>query len=208
MTADQVNSSGTRHDTRSRRRFGARDLALVAVFAALIVALGLPGPIYAVGIAVPFTLQNLGVMLAGAVLGWRRGAAAALLVIVLCAVGLPVLAGGRGGLGVFMGPTVGYLLAWAPAAAVIGAFAQWRAPRFSTAWTAVGVVLGGIVLVHVVGILGMMLRADLPFDLAVVTDLAFVPGDAVKAVLTLVIAAAVHRAVPGLLAGTTRSTRR
>ncbi|MBO3187834.1 biotin transporter BioY, partial [Dermatophilus congolensis] len=87
----------TKVEGRSRG-FSARDLSLVASFAALIWVLGVPGAIDPVGSGVPITLQTLGVMLAGAVLGARRGAAASLVVIALCAIGLPVLAGGRGGL--------------------------------------------------------------------------------------------------------------
>lgn len=86
----------TKVEGRSRG-FSARDLSLVASFAALIWVLGVPGAIDPVGSGVPITLQTLGVMLAGAVLGARRGAAASLVVIALCAIGLPVLAGGRGG---------------------------------------------------------------------------------------------------------------
>src|SRR5690349_10262893 len=78
----------------STTRFPARDLAHVAVFAALIIALGLPGSIN-IGISgVPITLQSMGVMMAGALLGPRKGVLAVLTAIALGLVGLPVLAGG------------------------------------------------------------------------------------------------------------------
>src|SRR5437868_3508606 len=67
-------------------RLPARDLALVATFAALIAVLGLPGQLNLFGNAVPVTAQTLGVMLAGALLGARRGALA---VLVFDAVFLP-----------------------------------------------------------------------------------------------------------------------
>ena len=73
----------------------ARDIARIAVFAALTAGLGLIGAI-TVGGAVPITLQTLGVMLAGAVLGPWRGAASMGLLLLGVAVGLPLLAGGRG----------------------------------------------------------------------------------------------------------------
>src|SRR5699024_12741750 len=97
-----------------------RDLARIAVFAALTAGMGLLGSFTVAG-AVPITLQTLGVMLAGAVLGPWRGAASMALLLLGVALGLPLLAGGRGGIGVFASPAVGYIMAWviAPIAIVL-----------------------------------------------------------------------------------------
>src|SRR5688572_8488850 len=70
---------------RPRRRGTATDLAQIAVFAALIAALGLPGALYLGGTAVPITFQTLGVMLAGAILGARKGFLSVLLFLALVA---------------------------------------------------------------------------------------------------------------------------
>lgn len=70
-----------------------REIALIALFAALTAALGLMPPI-SLGFGVPITAQTLGVMLSGAVLGARRGALAMLLLLLLIALGLPLLSGG------------------------------------------------------------------------------------------------------------------
>ena len=67
---------------------------LIALFAALIVVLSLIPPIPLPAIPVPVTLQTLGAMLAGAMLGPVRGALACLLYLALAAVGLPVLPAG------------------------------------------------------------------------------------------------------------------
>lgn len=184
-------------NTASARRTPARDLALTAAFAALIVVLGVPGAIDPVGSGVPITLQTLGVMLAGAVLGAKRGTLAVVVVIALCAMGLPVMAGGRGGLGVFAGPTAGFLLGWIPGAALTGWFAQ-RSPR-SVITQTLGCVLGGVVVIHAVGIPGMMWRAGLTLEQAFLADAAFIPGDLAKAAVAVVVALAVHRAFPDLL---------
>src|SRR5688500_6271691 len=96
--------------------WSSRDLAMVAVFAGIVAALGLVPAVSVLGGAVPITAQSLGVMLAGAVLGPRRGALALLLFLGLVALGLPLLAGGRGGLGVFAGASVGYLVGFPVAA--------------------------------------------------------------------------------------------
>src|SRR5450631_1033724 len=60
----------------AKKRLSSRDLALVASFAALIAVLGLPGAVVLPGNLVPITLQSMGIMLAGSILGWVRGAAA------------------------------------------------------------------------------------------------------------------------------------
>lgn len=185
-------------DDTSPQRFAARDLAQVAVFAALIIVLGFPGQFTIGSAGVPITLQTLGVMLAGAILGWRKGVAAVLVVIVL-SLGLPVLAGWRTGLTSLAGPTAGFLIGWIPAVLVIGALTQAMMPRYRfLAGVAINVV-GGIVVLYVFGIAGMMIRADLSFGAALAANTAFVPGDLIKAVVAAAVAAPVHRAYPGLI---------
>lgn len=180
------------------RGFGARDLALVATFTALIVVLGLAGRLYPFGMAVPITLQSLGVMLAGALLGWKRGAASVLVLLLLCAAGLPVLAGGLGGLGVFVGPTGGFLLGYLAGAAAVGALVQARLPKASFGWILLANVIGGIGVVHLFGVPGMMLRGGMDLQKALAVDLVFMPGDAIKALVAAGVAVAVHRAIPDL----------
>lgn len=68
-----------------------RDLVLIALFAAIVVVLGFIPPITLGFIPVPITAQSMGVMLAGCILGARRGALAFLLFLLLVAIGLPVL---------------------------------------------------------------------------------------------------------------------
>lgn len=183
----------------SRTPSPARDLALVAVFAGIVAALGLVPAVQPFGLPVPITAQSLGVMLAGAVLGPRRGALALLLFLGLVALGLPLLAGGRGGLGVFLGTSVGYLVGFPVAAFVIGAVTYAVGAPYRITWGVVANLLGGVVVLHVLGILGMMLRGDLGLGEALAIDLAFVPLDAVKAVLCALVASGVHAAYPGLL---------
>ena len=42
----------------------------------------------------------------------KTGAISLVLFIVLVALGLPLLSGGRGGFAVFAGPSVGYIISW------------------------------------------------------------------------------------------------
>jgi biotin transport system substrate-specific component len=69
---------------------------------------------------VPFTLQTMVVLLAGALLGTRNGALSQMLYLATGAAGLPVFAGGALGFWHLLGPTGGYLLAFPMAAALIG----------------------------------------------------------------------------------------
>ncbi|WAL49256.1 biotin transporter BioY [Rhodococcus pyridinivorans] len=189
----------------SNRRTSARDLAQIAVFAALIIALGLPGQISIGSSGVPITLQTLGVMLAGALLGLRKGVLAVTTVIVL-GFALPVLAGGRTSLTSLAGPTVGFLLGWLPAVAVIGWLSAWMLPRYRLVPGVAVNVLGGVVVLYAFGIVGMVLRTDLTVGAAVVANVTFLPGDLVKAVVSAAVAAQVHRAYPTLLAKTGSSS--
>jgi biotin transport system substrate-specific component len=184
----------------SRQRLNARDLALVASFAALIAVLGLPGSISLFGNAVPITLQTLGVMLAGSILGWKRGALSVLVLLVLAAVGLPLLAGGRGGLAVFFGPTAGYLIGWVFGAAVIGWLVQQRLPAYPLWWGGLANAVGGIGVVYLVGIPVQAAVTHTSLLVAAGTSLVFLPGDAIKVVIATAVASAVHRGYPGITA--------
>ncbi|TFB65057.1 biotin transporter BioY [Cryobacterium sp. Hz9] len=177
----------------------ARDLAQIAIFAALIAALGLAGPLN-IG-PVPITLQTLGVMLAGAILGPRKGTLAVLLFLVLTAVGLPLLAGARGGIGVFtVSPAAGYLYGWLLGAAVTGYLTARLLPKYPF-WPALGAtILGGIVAVYLVGIPVMALNLGLPLVTTIGLNLAFIPGDLIKVIVTVLVARQVHKAYPGLIA--------
>jgi biotin transport system substrate-specific component len=69
---------------------------------------------------VPFTLQTMIVLLAGAFLGAKNGAYSQLLYIFLGAIGLPIFADGSFGFARLIGPTGGYLLAFPIAAYLVG----------------------------------------------------------------------------------------
>lgn len=172
-----------------------RSVALIAIFAALIAALGLlPNLMLASG--VPITAQSLGVMLCGTVLGAKRGGLAALLFIALVAVGLPLLPGGRGGLGVFAGPTVGFLLGW-PVAAFVTGFLMERMQRLPVALAGgVASVIGGIVVLYILGIAGFMAVLDKGLAESFAAMMWFIPGDIIKAVLAGLITAGLFRARP------------
>lgn len=174
-------------------------MALVSSFAALLAVLGLVPAIPLGFVPAPITLQTLGVMLAGSLLGWRRAMLAVLLFLALVAVGFPLLAGGRGGLGVFAGPTVGYLVGFVVGAGVTGALVERRLPSYTAAWGGFANVVGGVLVVHLCGIVGLATAAGMAPARAALVDLVFLPGDLLKAVLATAAALAVHRGYPGVV---------
>src|SRR5258705_97629 len=89
-----------------------------SLFTALAAQVAIPiGP-------VPITGQTFAVLLTGALLGSRLGAAAIIAYLVEGACGLPFFAAGSGGLAHLLGPTGGYLVAFPAAAYITGAFSE------------------------------------------------------------------------------------
>lgn len=184
----------------ANRKSTARDLAQIAIFAALIAALGLPGSITIGSTGVPITLQTLGIMLTGGILGARKGFLAVLVFLVLTSAGLPLLAGGRGGLGVWAGPSAGYLVGWLAGVVVIGLLTARILPRYPL-WQGILVnLVGGALVIYVFGITWLAIRTG-SWGAALTGALPFLPGDVLKAVVAAIVVKQVHRAYPGLIPG-------
>ncbi|MEV8041268.1 biotin transporter BioY [Arthrobacter sp. NPDC080082] len=193
------------------RRWDATDLALVAVFAALVAGSALVAAIPVGGLGVPITLQTLAVILTGLALGPARAFAAVGLYLLLGFAGLPIFSGGRAGLGVLAGPSGGYIIGFLLGATAVGALTA-VVLRRTSAGTGAGrrgtlrpvllffaAMAASIVFIHGLGILGMMVNAKLSLAAAFLADLPFYPGDIIKNVLAVIIALALHRAFPDLL---------
>ncbi len=181
----------------------ANDIALVSVFAAIIAAFSLIPAIAIGGIGVPITLQTLGVVLAGLVLGPWRGALATLLYLAIGFAGLPVFAGFTSGIAVFSKPSIGYLLSFPLVALVAGAIAAWairRGSRLTYLWLVIAGLVATVFVNHPLGIFGMSRMANLSLQQAFLFDLPFWPGDVIKVVAAAAVAVAVHKAFPALLA--------
>lgn len=176
----------------------SRSLALVALFAALLAVFGMI-PKIDLPFGVPITIQTLGVMLAGCLLGPKRAFLSIALFMVALAFGLPLLSGGRGGLAVFVAPSSGFLIGWLFGAVTAGAV-MWSLPGSSPRALALRALLasfvGGIVVVYAFGIAGLVLLAKLSPWQALVASMAFVPGDLVKCVLCAGLVHTVARGVP------------
>lgn len=92
------------------------NLVYVAMFAAIITICAQ----IQIPTAVPFTLQTLGVFVASALLGWKRGTLSVAVYILLGLIGVPVFAGFTGGAGVLFGLTGGYIIGFLFTAFIVG----------------------------------------------------------------------------------------
>ena len=173
-----------------------KNIVIIALFAALIAALGLV-PKFTLVSGIPITAQSMGIMLCGTVLGSRRGGLAVLLFLLLVALGLPLLAGGRGGLGVFGTPWAGFLFGFPCAAFVAGLIMErWRSDNIPLVAGAAAVI-GGIGALYLIAVPYYMVATASGLDQALVTAiLPFMPGDLLKAVLTGYITAGLATARP------------
>jgi biotin transport system substrate-specific component len=156
-----------------------RSFGIVIVFSLLIAACAQ----FAIPLAdVPITGQTFAVLLTGALLGPRLGAAAVIAYLVEGALGLPFFAAGGSGIARFMGPTGGYLIAFPAAAYVTGAFAEFGWDRrYHTA--IVAMAIGSVVILMSGWAWYTVITntpADVSFKLAV---LRFLPGDVIKIAL-------------------------
>ena len=115
------------------------------VVAAAAIALGARLDVDLPGTPVPQSAQTLAVLMAGAALGKVRGPAAVLLYLLSGALGAPVFADGRSGLGVLAGPTAGYLGGFVVAAWLAGLWAE-RGPGRKMATAFLGMLLAHAVI--------------------------------------------------------------
>ena len=142
---------------------------------------------------VPVTAQTFGVLVVGMLLGSRRGAMAAALYLLEGACGLPVFAGGAGGIAWLAGPTGGYLVGFVAAAWLTGRLAE-RGWDRRAASTAAAMALGDAALLLPGAV---WLSAFVGPGAALYGGLAvFLPGEAFKIALAAAVMPAAWRLLP------------
>lgn len=132
---------------------------------------------------VPITGQTFGVLLAGALLGSKRGAIAVLVYLAQGAMGLPVFAGGTAGFSRLAGPTGGYLIGFVIAAFAVGWLSEkgWDR-RFTT--TAISMLIGNAII-YALGL--PWLATFVGWESVLKAGLfPFIPGDLLKVILAAV----------------------
>jgi biotin transport system substrate-specific component len=149
---------------------------------ALAAAIALGAQVEVPLLEVPFTLQSFGVLLAGFLLGSRRGFAAVALYLLAGVAGLPVFAGGASGASRLLGPTGGFLWSFLPAAAIAGlarrgGVFEWRR---GLGW---GVVATLALLA--IGLAWLAVARGLGGGQALPTGISLLPGAAIKLFLAV-----------------------
>ena len=162
-----------------------RMTVLSALFAALIAV----GAFIAIPIGpVPIVMQNFFVLLTGLLLGPRWGVIACGVYLLAGALGLPVFAGGTGGIGRFFGPTGGYLLAYLPAVFLTGWISQNK--KKAVVWDSLAMILASIVI-YTLGASWLKVSTGMTWSKSLAVGmLPFLLGDALKIIAAVVVARA------------------
>ncbi|MEK5174439.1 biotin transporter BioY [Heyndrickxia sp. FSL W8-0496] len=159
-----------------------RDITYISLFAAVMGALGLIPPITLSFSPVPITIQTIGVLLSGGILGARLGAWSQIVFLAIVATGIPLLSGGRGGIGVFVGPSAGYLFGYIIISFLVGYFIS-RINSIGFFKILIINVLVGVLLLYVFGIPVQSFIMDIPIIKTIKISLVYIPGDLIKAVV-------------------------
>ena len=151
----------------------------MTVYASLMAALIAAGAFISVPIGpVPIVMQNFFVLLTGVLLGKKWGLASVGVYLLAGILGLPVFAGGTGGIGRIAGPTGGYLLGYLPAVFIAG----WIAEKGENIkWMDVPAMVAGMSIVYGIGVPWLKMVTGMTFDKAIALGLyPFLIGDALK----------------------------
>lgn len=159
-----------------------KEMTYIALFAAVMGVLGLIPPIMLTFTPVPITLQTLGVLLAGGILGARLGAWSLVVFLFIVAAGMPVLSGGRGGISVFVGPSAGYLVGYVCTAFCVG-YVLSRFRKLELRHILLTNLTFGIFINYLFGIPVQAFVLNLPLLETIKVSLIYIPGDVLKAVL-------------------------
>ena len=180
----------TKTQSRTASRFSAKTLTMCAIFTALVTVcsqITIPLPI------IPINLALFAVYLAGALLGPWRGALSLLVYLLLAAVGVPVMAGFRGGLGNLVGNTGGYVVGYIFAAFFTGLLVEKWGARF---WQMCVAMVLGCAVCYFFGTLWYSILSGTPFFASFSACVVpFLPCDVVKILLAALLASRLRPAL-------------
>ncbi|MDE7178337.1 MAG: biotin transporter BioY [Lachnospiraceae bacterium] len=184
--------------TRAAGRGRTYDMAYTAVFAVLIAVCSW----ISIPTVVPFTLQTFAIFLAVSVLGGRRGTLSIVVYVLLGAVGIPVFAGFKGGIGVLLNTTGGYIVGF-----IFAGLVMWLMETLfgRKLWVqALGMALGMVTYLTVgtAWFMAVYLYQTGPVSLGAVLGWCVIPfliPDIVKLVLALSLGNVLRRRLAGIM---------
>lgn len=190
------NESGSEHIMK--QSFKAIDITFIALFVALM-AIGANVTSYITVGTVPLSMQPFFAVLAGALLGRKRGAIAMIVYLLIGLIGLPVYAGFKSGLGAVIGPTGGFIIAFPFVSYFTGLIIEkGNANKLSTFMTASFV---GLVITYVVGTthlwasLKYLAESDISYMGAWAGMALFIPKDIIFTIFAGAFAPRIYRAM-------------
>jgi biotin transport system substrate-specific component len=175
------------------RRYRALSIAHAGAFTAFLAAgswISIPF------VPVPFTLQTLFLFLAAGIMG-RYAVVPVSLYLLMGAMNLPVFHSGTAGIGVFLGPTGGYLVGFIPAALLAGIGYE-RRPRIAR----YAGMAAGLSALYACGVAWLSFSTGLSLELALLLGVVpFIPGDILKAAAASLVTDRIARLGGGKHAG-------
>ena len=170
-------------ETKKKQGLSTSVMALIGVMTAIICVLSpisIPIPVS----PVPISLATFAVMLAGCLLGARRGSICVILYLLIGICGIPVFSAYGAGIGKVLGPTGGYLIGYIPLVILTGlAFSRFSNPVFQGLFT-----VAATAVLYLLGTAWLALSAHLTFPQALMMGvIPYIPGDLVKIIIVVLV---------------------
>lgn len=178
--------SDTQVKKTSKQKFKTIDIVYVGLSAALIAVCSW----ISIPLTVPITLQTMGICLVSSLFGMKRGTIATVVYILLGAVGVPVFSNFKGGAGVLLGSTGGYIIGFIFTALIVGFVSDKMNGKL---WALVVSMVGGVLVCYVFGTAWFAFvyaRSNEPASLATILGWCVIPfllPDAVKIIVAAVL---------------------
>ncbi|MBR0434546.1 MAG: biotin transporter BioY [Lachnospiraceae bacterium] len=180
--------------TEEKKRFEVRDLAMMGICVAFIAMCAF----ISIPTAVPFTLQTFAIFFVLLILGGKKGLITIVTYILLGAIGIPVFAGFKGGLGALFGLTGGYIMGFI-LTAIIYLILTFK--EDTKLWIKIMALVIGLIVCYLYGTLWFVhiytkSTGAIGFTQALMTCVVpFIPFDAIKLVAAVLISGRVKKII-------------
>lgn len=169
-----MNRGALRRSPRQTTRLtvlSAACTALIAIGAYISIPIG----------PVPVVLQNFFVLLTGLLLPPGAAASTIFVYLFIGTIGIPVFAGGTGGIGHFFGPTGGYLLGYLPSVLAISIVRGKYGAGVVALLQSLTALLAGTLIIYLIGVPWLKFSTGMDISRALTIGLLpFLPGDILK----------------------------